>query len=205
MTSAGKQTKLNGLVLAGGKSSRMGEDKSKISWHGKEQRYFMADMLKDFCNEVFISCRPDQKNEIQRFYNAIADEYPGGGPLGAIASAFQKQPAVAWLIVACDQPLLNIETLSELIANRDTSKVATAFKSPFDGLPEPLVAIWEPAAFTLVMTALSSGKQCPRKVLLQSEIHMIDPKQPLTLLNANTPADKQAVYEQLQQTMVSNG
>ena len=49
---------LNGLVLAGGKSERMGFDKSSISWHGKEQRYHIADMLKPFCNDVFISVQP---------------------------------------------------------------------------------------------------------------------------------------------------
>ena len=57
---------LNGLVLAGGKSLRMGYDKSSIEWHGKEQRYYMADLLKQYCDEVFISCRADQQNEVDR-------------------------------------------------------------------------------------------------------------------------------------------
>ena len=55
---------LNGLVLAGGKSVRMGYDKSSIQWHGKEQRYYMADLLKQICKDVFISCRKKQKDEI---------------------------------------------------------------------------------------------------------------------------------------------
>ena len=54
---------LNGLVLAGGKSERMGFDKSVLNWHGKAQRYYMADMLAPFCDEVFLSCRPDQQVE----------------------------------------------------------------------------------------------------------------------------------------------
>jgi len=47
--------KLNGLVLAGGKSLRLGTDKGKINWHGNEQRYYIAELLQKFCDEVFIS------------------------------------------------------------------------------------------------------------------------------------------------------
>lgn len=49
---------VNGLVLAGGRSLRMGRDKGAIAWHGKPQREYAADMLKNLCGEVFISCRP---------------------------------------------------------------------------------------------------------------------------------------------------
>src|SRR4051812_47661865 len=52
---------LNGLVLAGGKSERMGRDKTRINWHGKEQCYYISDLLKPFCSEVFISCRHEQQ------------------------------------------------------------------------------------------------------------------------------------------------
>ncbi|MEP6951744.1 MAG: NTP transferase domain-containing protein, partial [Ginsengibacter sp.] len=48
---------LNGLVLAGGKSERMGYDKGMIVWHGREQQYYLADLLKNLCEEVYISCR----------------------------------------------------------------------------------------------------------------------------------------------------
>ena len=62
---------LNGLVLAGGKSVRMGFDKTLIEWHGKEQRDFMADTLKGICNDVFISCRADQQQEITNYKTKI--------------------------------------------------------------------------------------------------------------------------------------
>ena len=66
---------LNGLVLAGGKSTRMGEDKGILQWYGKEQRYYVADMLATFCEEVFISCRPEQTNAIDKNYKVIEDEF----------------------------------------------------------------------------------------------------------------------------------
>src|SRR5215208_2987238 len=111
---------LNGLVLAGGNSIRMGEDKTLLQWHGKEQRYYMADLLTSFCREVFISCRPDQVNSI-RNYKTIKDKYEKGGPLGAIVSAFHQNKNRAWLVVASDLPLLDKKTIDHLIRHRDDS------------------------------------------------------------------------------------
>ena len=100
---------LNGLVLAGGKSVRMGHDKGLISWHGKEQQYYIADLLKNLCNEVYISCRADQQKATDDQYHIIADTFTGLGPYGAILSAFREKPDAAWLVVACDLPLLDSE------------------------------------------------------------------------------------------------
>src|SRR5215210_4131502 len=99
---------LNGLVLAGGQSTRMGNDKGRMQWHAKEQLYFMADLLRTFCSEVYLSCREEQEAEIQNYhYKTITDRYSGLGPYGAILSAFHKISGVAWLVVACDLPLMD--------------------------------------------------------------------------------------------------
>lgn len=103
--------KLNGLVLAGGKSQRMGNPKDKINWHGKEQRYFAADLLAPFCNEVFISCRKDQLENFDPNYNALTDTFLNMGPFGGILSALRSQRDKAWLVVACDLPLLDKKSL----------------------------------------------------------------------------------------------
>src|SRR4026209_2214273 len=118
-------TILNGWVLAGGKSSRMGADKGVLKWYGKEQRYHVADMLAVFCKEVFISCRLEQANAIDKKYRVIEDELEESGPLVAIISAFHKNSNVAWLVVACDLPLLDEKTIHYLIENRDEGSIAT--------------------------------------------------------------------------------
>lgn len=188
---------LYGLVLAGGKSMRMGYDKSIIKWHGVEQRYYMADLLKNVCDDVFISCRAEQQNEIDSRYKTRTDTYAGSGPLIAILSAFQAKPDVAWLVIACDLPLMDLSTLQFLVQNRDAQSIATTFKSPFDGLPEPLITIWEPAAFEKLQAHIEDGYTCPRKALIKNEVQvkiLITPN-PDTLMNANTPEDAEKVKE----------
>lgn len=187
---------LNGLVLAGGKSTRMGTDKSLATWHGKEQRYYLADLLSYFCGEVFISCRKEQANTIDKRYKVIEDEVENRGPLGAIVSAFHKQDS-AWLVVACDLPLIDEKTIQYLIQNRDEDVVATTFESLDDGLPEPLITIWEPAAVPLLEVALSEGRYSPQKILLKAKIKLLSVPDRSTLMNVNTPEEKEIARQLL--------
>ena len=112
--------------------------------------------------------------------------------MGAILSAFRENPNAAWLVVACDLPLLDETTLNFLIKNRDTSKIATTFRSPEskEGFPEPLITIWEPKSYPVLLQFLAQGISCPRKVLINSDVHVLDAPLPETLMNANTPDDK---------------
>ncbi|MEI3791277.1 MULTISPECIES: NTP transferase domain-containing protein [unclassified Chryseobacterium] len=181
--------KLNGLILAGGKSQRMGNPKDKINWHGKEQRYFAADLLAPFCEEVFISCRQDQLENFDTDYKALTDTFLNMGPFGGILSALRSQRDKAWLVVACDLPLLDKKSLEFLIENRNTEKAATTYESPFDGLPEPLITIWEPKSYPLLLNFLGSGNTCPRKVLINSDTLILKPGNPEALMNVNTPED----------------
>lgn len=181
--------RLNGLVLAGGKSLRMGKAKDLLHWHGKEQRYFAADLLAPFCDEVFISCRQDQLEHFDPNYNALTDTFLNMGPFGGILSALRAQRDKAWLVVACDLPLLDKKSLEFLLQSRKPEKVATTYESPFDGLPEPLITIWEPKSYPLLLNFLGIGNTCPRKVLINSDTLMLKPDNPDALMNVNTPED----------------
>ena len=194
---------LNGLVLAGGKSERMGFDKGAVNWHGKEQRYHMADMLRPFCEEVFISCRPDQQRGIEAGYPALPDTFTGLGPFGAILSAFREKPDSAWLVVACDLPLIDEKTLQYLTGNRNIATIATAYQSSFDDFPEPLITIWEPKSYPVLLSFLAQGYSCPRKVLINSDITLLTAPDPDALTNVNTPEELEKIKRVLHQKMAA--
>jgi molybdopterin-guanine dinucleotide biosynthesis protein A len=184
---------LNGLVLAGGMSKRMGQDKGRMRWHDQEQRYFMADLLDGICQEVFISCREDQLADIDDSYKTIKDHFSGLGPYGAILSAFKEHPDKAWLITACDLPLLDSATLLYLIGHRKTAAMATSLVSPYDGMPEPLMTIWEPKSYPVLLSFLAQGYSCPRKVLVQTDVTLIYGADPHVFINVNSPEEADRV------------
>ncbi len=190
-----KAPPLYGLVLAGGKSERMGQDKGLMNYHGKPQREFAAELLDGFCEKTFLSCRPDQLETLDSAHPALPDTFAGLGPYGAILSAFREYPEAAWLVIACDLPLLNAESLQQLLEARHPAQIATAFLSPHDKMPEPLIAIWEPKSYAVLLQFLAQGYSCPRKVLLNADVHLIEPAQPEALTNVNSPEEAVSVLQ----------
>ncbi len=189
-----KRPILNGLVLAGGKSVRMGQDKGAMTWHKNQpQRDYVANLLKKYCSEVFISCRKEQVADLSPSYPTLPDTFDGLGPYGALLSAFREQPDSAWLVAACDLPLLDDATLTQLVAGRNPSNIATTFESPFDGLPEPLITIWEPKSYPILLAFLAQGYSCPRKVLRNNPITQLSAQQPEALKNVNTPEEAKKI------------
>lgn len=188
---------LYGLVLAGGKSTRMGHDKGLIKWYGKSQRYFLYDLLSKFCEEVFISVRREQEKEINSGYQTIVDTYENLSQYGAILSTLEKYPNRSFLVVACDLPLIDDNAVNELIKSRDVSKIATSYKSGIDNLPEPLCAIWEEKSKKTLLKLLDEGITCPRKALIKSgkNVKLVKPLYPELTMNVNTSYEAERVKE----------
>jgi molybdopterin-guanine dinucleotide biosynthesis protein A len=189
---------LFGLVLAGGASTRMQRDKAAIEYHGQSQLHWTFRLLSHVCAATFVSVRPDQREEPTRAgLPQIVDRLPGIGPIAGISAALQAHPKAAWLVVACDLPFLNEQTLRHLIAQRDPHKLATVYRSSHDNLPEPLCAIWEPAAREPVLAYIAAGKQCPRKFLINADTTVIDLPDPRALENVNTADEFKATVAAL--------
>ncbi|MET0280671.1 MAG: NTP transferase domain-containing protein [Steroidobacteraceae bacterium] len=181
---------LYGLVLAGGRSTRMGRDKAAIEFGGRTQLERAYGLLEHLTARSFVSVRPDQATDPLRKRFAQIIDLPGvEGPAAGIRAAQLEHPEAAWLIVACDLPLLDAATLQHLIARRDPSRVATAYRSSHDGLPEPLCAIYEPAAAQLLAAFLANGRNCPRKFLIESDTQLLDQPATRALDNVNTPTE----------------
>ncbi len=137
---------LKGLVLAGGESSRMGFDKGLLNYHGLTQREYLLELLKPFTVETYISCRPGQMD--LDGLPVIVDSFPNLGPFGGILSAFAIDPEAAWLVVACDFPLLNHAAIQQLVTERNPSSIATSFLDEHTLMPEPWITILEPKIYS---------------------------------------------------------
>jgi molybdopterin-guanine dinucleotide biosynthesis protein A len=176
------------LVLAGGRSTRMQRDKAALTYHGRTQLEWAVSLLQPHAKRVFVSVRPDQTNDpVRARFDQIVDSQENLGPIAGIMAAQAKHPDVAWLVLACDLPFLDNATLTHLIAARQPQRLATAYRSSHDGLPEPLCAIYEPASREPLLAHVAKGKDCPRKFLINSDVQLIDEPNPRALDNVNTP------------------
>jgi molybdenum cofactor guanylyltransferase len=192
----GNRPSLNGLVLAGGKSTRMGTDKGLLNYHGQAQRNYLMDLLQNVLGkdaEVFLSVRAEQD---LKYLPVINDKFIGLGPFGAICSAFMHNPNTAYLVVATDLPFVNKEVLELLISKRDTTKIATAIKGKGKQFMEPLVTIWEPKAYPVLLNYLAQGYSCPRKALINSDVAIVEIDDAY-IENINTPDDFKKAQKKL--------
>ena len=190
--------KLFGLVLSGGKSTRMGNDKGLIAYHGVPQREYLYQLLSEVCEETYISLRGEQEAQVPFGYATLTDENKFKGPFNGILTAHNRYPEVAWLVLACDLPLINLKALKQLVKERNPNKIATAFANADDPLPEPLCAIWEPRGLEKAIAYLDDGNgSCPRKFLINHEPKLVFPEDKNVILNANSQEDYQEVVSKL--------
>ncbi|MDP5139269.1 MAG: NTP transferase domain-containing protein, partial [Spirosomaceae bacterium] len=141
-------------------------------------------------------CRAEQETDIS--LPTISDKCVGLGPFGAILSAFQTDPNAAWLVVACDLPFVNEAALKQLISNRNSSKIGTAFYNPETEFPDPLFTVYEPKAYATMLQFLALGYSCPRKVLINSDTEVIQPINAQILENINTPEERRMLTNKSQ-------
>jgi len=178
---------LYGLVLAGGHSKRMQRDKAALEYAGKPQLARAMELIAPLVERAFVSVRPDQQQDAQRaVYDTVVDLTPDLGPLAGIQAALRAQPARAWLVLACDLPFLSAQTLRHLLAHRAAARQATAYRSRFDGLPEPLCAIYEPSARAALERWIEQGNRCPRVWLSSADVELLELPEPRALDNINT-------------------
>lgn len=190
--------KVKALILAGGKSTRMNEDKSQLKYHGDlSQEVYLASMCAELGLEAYISKSANAEVEEIDTYKVIKDRYVDMGPHGAILSAFLHDPEAAWLVLACDLPYITKESISQLLQSRSLKHYATAFKLEQNPFPEPLIAIYEPHIYRRMLDFLAMGYACPRKVLINSEVSHVIIQDAQIAFNANTQDEKSAVLNDL--------
>jgi molybdopterin-guanine dinucleotide biosynthesis protein A len=183
---------LYGLVLAGGRSRRMGRDKAAIAYQdGVPHARRTAELLAAVCARVFISCRADQAEDpVLAGVEKIPDAFDVGGPLNGILSAQAAHPDAAFLVAACDLPFLSAPALEALVAGRDVTKPVTAFENPArENFLEPLCAIYEPAYSEQARFVMNLGLGCPTKIADALDTNRLQPGDALFLDNANRPED----------------
>jgi molybdopterin-guanine dinucleotide biosynthesis protein A len=179
-----------GLVLAGGKSRRMGSDKALLELDGETQLSRAVALLADQVDRVFVSTHADQAGDAERSkFEQIVDRYEDMGPTAGILSAMDSNQEVSWLVLACDLPNIDDATIAYLVEHCSADHPVTAYVSVHDGLPEPLCAIYRPQSRAVIDGFVEQGIICPRKMLIGSDTNLLAQPNPGALHNINSPED----------------
>lgn len=173
----------SGVVLAGGRSSRMGRDKAMLPWHGRTLLDHMRVRLREAgATRVVISgAYPDP--------DAIPDPIGDGGPAAAFAQLAPKLADGVWLLVPVDMPLLDVAMLGRLAGARADCAI-------FAGHPLPMRIVLGPRSRTALAAMVDAP--APRRSLraiheaLDGVLIATDGRR-AQLANCNTPAEWEAL------------
>lgn len=185
---------LYGLVLCGGRSSRMGEDKSFLIYHDKPQYHHVYAILQQFCVKTFISCNAEQSKAIDKKFKTLEDgkAYANRGPATGVLTAFSKYPENDFLVIACDYPLLTDSEIKHFLESIPAQSTAAAFYNEKQQCHEPVVAWYSANAGSLIIKAPElSLKQHLENVNAYKHTAL----DPASLTSADTQAAKQKIMQ----------
>lgn len=190
--------RIAGVVLAGGRSRRMGRDKSLLRLGGEAAPTLLersVALLGPLCEQVWVSCRAGQTYAGQC---CVPDILSASGPICGVHAALVRAreagiPAV--LALSCDMPLMHVDMLRRLIAAFAASprqSLMTAFMAP-NGWTESLAAIYRVEAVSFLEAAVAQGRFKMREAVpleLQCFEHYRT-EDARAFFNVNTPQDLQ--------------
>lgn len=172
-----------GVVLAGGLSSRMGEDKANLV-RNQENMLSYSKQLLHHCKVSDVLVSGDQHD--------IADTYKTLGPLAGIYSVIQTKKPQALLVLPVDLPLMTIDALAKLKQIGELAKKATYYQSHFLPMYLPINAFTELSLNQLFQNISSNSKGPSMRQFISAiphqELTLTNSKQ---LFNCNTPAEWQ--------------
>ena len=144
---------LGGIVLAGGKSSRMGRDKALLEFGGETMVARAVRVMGEVCERVWIS----GPEGLAEFGEVLGDEIAGCGPLAGVCAGLAASDFEWNIVMAVDMPLMTAEFLQEL-AERALRSEADAVVPVVEGREEPLVAAYRRGLEGGLRAALEGGR-----------------------------------------------
>jgi len=117
---------VTGIILAGGKSSRMGTDKGLLQLCGKPLIGYTIKVLSELCSTIIISTSSGAYESFG--FKTVADEIPAIGPMGGIYSALKQSRTEKNLVLSCDLPFVSKELLSFILKNSEGYEVAVPWQ-----------------------------------------------------------------------------
>jgi len=175
---------ITGIVLAGGKSSRMGSDKGLLTINSKMFIVRVIDALKPLVDDIIIVS--NNKTYDQFGYQRVTDIFKDSGPLAGLYSGLYHSETEFNLVLSCDIPMITTEVLYKLVdtdyKNYDVVQIQSEHKTM------PLIAIYKKTCLNKCLELLKQGERRLRFAVsqLNTKTIIIDSEWSKLVRNINT-------------------
>ena len=160
---------ISGIVLAGGRSTRMGQDKASLPFGDETMLGRLIRIAGSVAEDVLVVARPDQS--VPAGVRVVFDPVADLGPLAGIAAGLSASASELNIIVACDMPLVRPEVLRRLVERRGDADICLAV---VDGRASPLCAVYRTTVASAAQTLLASGERRVMALLDRVQTKRVD-------------------------------
>lgn len=160
---------IEGVILAGGKSRRMGTNKALLNWEGNPLIKTVAEKLGAVFNHTFIVANePGLYADLK--LHVFPDREIGIGPLGGIHSALLHARSEACFVVGCDMPFLDADLIRKMVSNLGESDAVVA---RLEGRFEPLHAIYRRRVHPIAERQIRAGDHSLQRFIAALDARVI--------------------------------
>ncbi len=180
-----------GVILAGGKSSRMGSDKGLVEFKSKPMAQYAIELLQPLCDELVIST--GNVDYLQFGYQTIADLVPSCGPIGGMFSVMHSLPAKRYFFLSCDVPHIPSALAKEILTHKDKAEIVVPIHS--QNRCEPLFGLYSKNVLPNLVRQIEKGNYKLLDLLKECNTYYLDvpevgnAKTLYLFKNVNTPGD----------------
>ncbi len=188
---AGRMTRrrIDGLLVAGGRSRRFGADKRRVSLEGRTLAERSLALLRGVVDgDVFVAGYGAFDHPVWATF--VADADPGAGPLGGLVGALLRA-RFGVLVMPCDAPLVRADTLRAVVKLGRTSARPVVVRS-HRGL-EPLVAFYPRRVLPFLAAGLREGNRALHRLVVRIGALEIGAPDPREMHNVNRPQDLERI------------
>ncbi len=188
---------VNGYILAGGKSSRMGADKGLLTFHGKPIVQKIIDQLKPAVKNVIIV---SNNIEYKKFgFEVIADLIKDIGPAGGIHTALSHTDAEQIFVVSCDMPYITTDAIQYMIEQASQSQITLPLNHE---RMEPLFGVYSKKCLPIWQQLIEQGMIKLQEIVTHFELLKVNIDNnelfnDLLFLNINDKNDLQRALKKL--------
>ncbi|MBC7885691.1 MAG: molybdenum cofactor guanylyltransferase [Saprospiraceae bacterium] len=183
---------LVGVVLIGGKSQRMGSDKSQLLCANTTLYQNAANKLSPFCTDIYLSVNKVQALENTYEFPLIIDKYDDQGPIAGLLTCLETLQTPV-LFIACDLPFIRDKDIVDLLANRNSAQWCTMFYNRSLSVYEVLLSVWEPSSYKHLLEYYKKGGRSLQKFLSRWNIYKTDVPDENYFKNINTLKEWEAI------------
>ncbi|MGF7137914.1 molybdopterin-guanine dinucleotide biosynthesis protein A [Roseimarinus sediminis] len=179
---------ITGVVMAGGKSSRMGSDKGLLDFEGKPMVKYAIDLLSAYFKTLIISSN-DRNYEMFNL-PLVPDFHKNCGPICGLHAVMQQVETPYVFILSCDMPLMTVPVVEKLLASLNDDEIVVPRLT--DGKIEPLCAIYSVRLLNKIEKQMLRSCYKMTELIKSSASNYVDFKDAGPFFNINHPGELNA-------------